>query len=116
MIKGLKYLVIPASFFVGVLLADNIKGMRYISYEAAKGFYCRPNDLRIDRRIVNGKLEVYLADSSTGDSHKVGPKMFVGSPAHRVNSVISIPKEYANKKNLKGLSGLLELYDSFFDK
>jgi hypothetical protein len=68
--------------------------------------------LRVERRHVGSKVESYLSDVRTGESHKVGPCMFVGSPSHRVNSVINIPKEYLAKKNLKGLTFIL---DSLFE-
>lgn len=117
MIKGLKYLVVPLSFFAGVYFADEVKSLRSsFYYQPQDGFYCRPYDLRIERKSFDGKIEVYLADAKNGEYHKIGPKMFVGSASHRINSVINIPKEYATKKNLKGLSFILDFYESIFDK
>ncbi len=113
MLKGLKYLVVPLSFLAGVYFADDVKSFRSnFFYEPREGFYCRPYDLRVEKRVIGGKVEVYLADVKNGEYHKIGPKMFVGSPSHRISSVISIPQEYLNKSNLKGLSRLL---DSVFD-
>ncbi len=116
LLKGLKYVVIPVSFFAGVYLADDFKALRSnLYYQPREGFYSRPYDLRVERKNVCGKLEVYLTDVKTGDIHKIGPKMFVGSASHRLNSVINIPKEYASRKNLKGLSWLIDFYESIFD-
>jgi len=117
LIKGLKYLVVSVSFFAGVYFADDVRALRSnFYYQPQDGFYSRPYDLRIDRKDFDGKIEVYLKDVRTNEFHKIGPRMFVGSPSHRINSVVNIPKEYASKKNLKGLSFILDFYDSFFDK
>lgn len=116
MIKGLKYLVVPLSFFAGIYFSEDVKALRSnFYYQPQDGFYSRPYDLRLERKDFDGRIEVYLKDTRTNEFHKIGPKMFVGSPSHRINSVVSIPKEYVSKKNLKGLSFLIELYDSFFD-
>ncbi len=116
LLKGLKYLLVPVSFFAGVYLADDFMALRSnFYYQPSQGFYSKPYDLRVERKNVYGKIEVYLVDVKTGDMHKIGPKMFVGSASHRINSVINIPKEYAARKNLKGLSWLIDLYESVFD-
>ncbi|MFH1210945.1 MAG: hypothetical protein V1645_03435 [archaeon] len=113
MLNKIKYLVVPLGFLAGVYFADDVKSLRSnFYYQPQDGFYCRPYDLRIDRRSVGSKVESYLSDVRTGESHKIGPNLFVGSPSHRVNSVISIPKEYLAKKNLKGLIFIL---DSLFE-
>jgi hypothetical protein len=115
LLKGLKYLVVPASFFVGVYLSDDVKSLRSnFYYQPQDGFYSKPYDLRLERKNFNGKIEVYLSDIKTGDSHMIGSKMFVGSPSHRINSVLNIPKEYIHKKH-KGLASLVEFCYSFFD-
>lgn len=113
MLKGLKYVAVPLSFFMGVCFADDVVGLRScFYYQVQQGFYSRPYDLRVERKSFNSRIEVYLVDVKTGDSHMVGPKMFVGSPSHRISSVLNIPKEYAEKKNL---SFLVRLYDFVFD-
>jgi len=116
LLKGLKYLVFSASFFAGVYFADDVRGLRAnFYYQPQDGFYSRPYDLRIERKNIAGRLEVYLADARTGDSQKIGPKLFVGSPSHRLRSVVNIPQEYLNKKNMKELSWLLGFCESVFD-
>ncbi len=116
MLKGLKYLVLPLGFFAGVYFSDDVKGLRSnFFYQPQDGFYSRPYDLRIERKTICGKVEVYLTDTKTGEYHKIGPKMFVGSASHRISSVVNLPKEYATEKNMKGLSFIIDLCDSFFD-
>lgn len=116
MLSKLKYLVVPAGFFLGVYFSDDVRSLRSnFYYKPQDGFYCRPYDLRVERKNFNGRIEVYLSDVRTGDSHKIGPKMFVGSASHRINSVVNIPREYACKKKLGGLSFILDFYESIFD-
>ncbi|MEM4245133.1 MAG: hypothetical protein QXR60_02940 [Candidatus Nanoarchaeia archaeon] len=116
MLKGLKYLVFPISFFAGVYFADDVKSLRSnFYYQPQQGFYSRPYDLRIETKNICGKVEVYLTDVKTGEYHKIGPKMFVGSASHRINSVVNLPKEYANKRNVKSLSFLIDLCESILD-
>ena len=116
MINKLKYLLVPASFFVGVYFADDVRSLRSnLYYQPQDGFYSRPYDLRVEKKEICNRVEAYLTDVKTGDSHKIGPRMFVGSPSHRINSVMSIPKESLSKKNMKGLAFILDFYDSVFD-
>lgn len=116
MFDKIRYFALPLGFFLGVYLAEDVRSLRSnLYYKPQEGFFSRPYDLRVEKRSLNDRVEVYLTDVRTGDFHMIGPEMFVGSPSHRINSVINIPREYAKKKNLGVLLSLIELYDSLFD-
>ncbi len=107
---------IAMSFFLGVTFSEPIKDMRkYFHYEAAKGFYERPYDLKVEtKKNVEGKIEAYLVDKETKQYQKVGPKMYVGDYKHRIKSVVEIPKEIAEKNKL--LKIILDVYSLVSDK
>lgn len=102
---------IAASFFLGVTFSEPIKDLRKnFHYEAAKGFYEKPYDLKIEtRKNIEGKIETYLVDKEKKQYQKIGQNMYVGDYKHRIKSVTSIPKEMAEKN--KFLKLILDFYN-----
>lgn len=106
---------IAISFFLGVVFSEPINDVRKnFHYEAAKGFYEKPYNLKIEtRKNIDGKIETYLTDEETRQYQKIGTNMYVGDYKHRIKSITNIPREIAEKN--KPLKLILDLYNFISD-
>jgi len=92
-----KNLIYGVVFLSGLYLGSNLNKnpdvVEPLSYKTRDGFYRNPYDLKVVRKQVCGEVEVYLYDTETGESKKIGPNMHLGGLEDRLKGLVSLPFE-----------------------